>query len=154
MIKGNKARAQQFGLAIGTRTHVDIVEISDIMCNINPVSYYANFDINYAVYELSFFYYGLKNRFTTSNPQIKVVIGESGWPSQGILPNGRPASVSNLVNYWKSLGNWASLYKVPLYFFEAIDEPWKEDFDKSQAHLGWLVRDGDNFIEKAHSFLL
>ncbi|RWS01781.1 hypothetical protein B4U79_16615 [Dinothrombium tinctorium] len=166
MIRSNKERARQLGLAIGTRTHVgghilnpcspsfaalkSIVEISDIiMCNIYPTSVTARASVDIAVETVTQFYWALRNCFTNINPKIKVIIGESGWASQGKTSNDTPTSVSNLVNYWTKLGHWASFNKIPIYFFEAIDEPWKGDINSAEAHFGWWIRNGDTFVEKA-----
>ncbi|RWR99807.1 hypothetical protein B4U79_17499 [Dinothrombium tinctorium] len=130
----------------------NIVEISDfIMCNIYPRADLARSSVNLAVRGVTDLYWDLRNAFKNINPRIKVVIGESGWASQGNTSNGMPTSRSNLINYWRSLGCYASDNQIPLYFYEAFDEPLKNFNNCAEAYFGWWFRKGDNFIEKANN---
>jgi exo-beta-1,3-glucanase (GH17 family) len=64
------------------------------------------------------------------NPNVKVLIGETGWPSQGVFYNdlkGTYSSVANEKAYFDAFTKWAEANKVPSYYFEAIDEPWKSN---------------------------
>jgi exo-beta-1,3-glucanase (GH17 family) len=64
------------------------------------------------------------------NPNVQVIIGETGWPSQGISFNdlsGRTSTVSNEQAFYGAFTQWANANKVTSYYFEAIDEPWKSN---------------------------
>ncbi|RWS14641.1 hypothetical protein B4U79_17277 [Dinothrombium tinctorium] len=169
MIQDNLDRARRLKLSIGIRTNVGhhileqnspsfgalscITEICDIiMCNIYPRADLARLSFNHAVEDVIDFYWRLRNGFTNINPKIQVAIGETGWASEGIMRNGTPTSLSNLKNYWRRLGDWASDNRVFLYFFEAIDEPWRGRSFSAESHFGWWIREGDNFIEKTNRF--
>jgi exo-beta-1,3-glucanase (GH17 family) len=64
------------------------------------------------------------------NPNVKVLIGETGWPSEGVAANdlsGAHSSVANEQAYYDAFTKWADANEVPSYYFEAIDEPWKSN---------------------------
>jgi exo-beta-1,3-glucanase (GH17 family) len=64
------------------------------------------------------------------NPGARIVIGETGWPSQGISFNdlsGNSSTVGNEQTYFDASTQWANTNKVTSYYFEAIYEPWKSD---------------------------
>jgi exo-beta-1,3-glucanase (GH17 family) len=64
------------------------------------------------------------------NPNVQVLIGETGWPSQGISfndPDGHASSPDNEKAYYDAFTQWANTNSVASYYFEAIDEPWKSD---------------------------
>ncbi|RWS07050.1 hypothetical protein B4U79_17774 [Dinothrombium tinctorium] len=166
MIRRNKDRAQRLGLKIGTRTHVGehildsyspsfatlsyIAQNSDlILCNIYPTYKVSHFGIDRAVKEVTNSYLAIRECFIRINPQIKVMIGESGWASHANMFNGGSTSIENLVNYWNKLGFWATNNRIQIYLHEAIDQPWKGTTD-GESHFGWWVREGDNFKEKAN----
>jgi len=72
------------------------------------------------------------------NPQCEVMIGETGWPSQGYSFNKTNNTVANLLAYYEALNNWAKKNRVVTYLFEAIDEPWKSAQDgKSPPSEPW-----------------
>jgi exo-beta-1,3-glucanase (GH17 family) len=75
------------------------------------------------------------------NPNIDVLIGETGWPSQGVsfndLVDGQPSSQDNTVAneqaYFSAIQAWANQNQVETHWFEAIDEPWKSDQNNSNT---------------------
>ncbi len=75
-------------------------------------------------------YNNLKALAKSVNPNVQVIIGETGWPSQGPSFNdlkGKMSSVANEQAYYKAFSQWAKTNAVTSYFFEAIDEPWKSN---------------------------
>jgi exo-beta-1,3-glucanase (GH17 family) len=75
-------------------------------------------------------YDGQKALALAVNPNVRVIIGETGWPSQGISFNdksGRSSTVANEQAYYDAFTKWANTNKVRSYYFEAIDEPWKSN---------------------------
>ena len=63
------------------------------------------------------------------NPNIDVLIGETGWSSQGVSFNGQPSdnTVANEQAYFAAIQTWANQNHVETNWFEAIDEPWKSN---------------------------
>jgi len=179
MIKSQKNRAHQMNLKVGTRIHVcgiiqqsgamynilaDIVRESDfIMCNLYPANNVVHGTIKTAVDAVGNAYHGYVPAFRAINPHIEIMIGETGWPSEGISFNGSPNTVQKLKEYWTQMGEWAASNKVLVHMFEAIDEPWKSSKTSTdmnshsgpngaEGHYGfWTRRDtpnGPQFVEK------
>jgi exo-beta-1,3-glucanase (GH17 family) len=69
------------------------------------------------------------------NPNIQVIISETGWASQGVSfnskVNGKLSDQGNtLANeqaYFQAVQAWANQNRVETDWFEAIDEPWKSN---------------------------
>lgn len=62
-------------------------------------------------------------------PHKEVVIGEAGWPSDG-SPNGEAVpSLENQKRFMEELLDLADEEGIRLYYFEAFDEKWKEEYD-------------------------
>ena len=60
-----------------------------------------------------------------------VIITETGWPSSGSPPSFSPAAVpssANAVAYFSAAETWARSLNLPLFYFEAYDEPWKAKY--------------------------
>jgi exo-beta-1,3-glucanase (GH17 family) len=82
------------------------------------------------VAEVATQYNALKAMALKVNPSVKVIIGETGWPSQGVSFNDKKGQYTNVANeqaYYNQFKAWANQKAVPSYFFEAIDEPFKSD---------------------------
>ena len=179
MITDNKVKATQMGLKVGTRIHVcgiimnssdsiypilvNIVRDSDfIMCNMYPTPDVVN-NVQNAANAVGSAFLSYAQKFRAINPNIKVMIGETGWPSQGISFNKSPNNVQNLKAYWSAINNWATNNGVLVHMFEAIDEPWKSnqastDWNSfsgpngAEGHYGWWYRsdtaNGPVYVEK------
>lgn len=180
MIRKNKGKAHQMGLKVGTRINTcgkilekgsgmynvlaDIVRESDfIMCNLYPTEGVVRGPIQNAVDSVGNYYHSLIPAFQQVNRNLQVLIGETGWPSQGISFNKSPNTPSNLKEYWTRMNQWASRNKVHVYMFEAIDEPWKSNKNSGdqnssngpnggEGHYGWWKREetnkGPRYVEK------
>ncbi len=105
------------------------------------------------------------------NPNIDVLIGETGWPSQGVsfndVVNGQPSNqdntVANEMAYFAAIQTWTNQNHVETNWFEAIDEPWKSNqnnlnatdpqgYQGAEGHYGlWTYNSngtGGQFTEK------
>jgi exo-beta-1,3-glucanase (GH17 family) len=89
-------------------------------------------------------------RIRTVHPQVvaaagtrKVVVSETGWPSDGNQYGEAVPSLSNAVRYFSDFVAWARANNVEYYYFEAFDEAWKADYEGPQgAHWGLWDRSG------------
>lgn len=166
MIRNNKDRARQRGLRVGTRVHIcgeiwngpnrqiliEIAKVSDfIMCNFYPAPNTNNADV--AVKQMSDAYYSARDGFWQHNRNLEVIIGETGWSSQGKTFNNPPQNnnIENLKNFWYKMKEWSNSNRVKVQMFEAFDEPWKTG-EEGEKYFGWWRRAEDNsnfYIEKA-----
>ena len=72
-------------------------------------------------------YETLKGTLRSAHPDrdVRIVIGETGWPSGGV-PQGRAvAAPQNQRRYIEQFMASACARSVPFYFFQAFDEEWK-----------------------------
>ncbi|WP_209332432.1 glycosyl hydrolase family 17 protein [Lunatimonas salinarum] len=55
----------------------------------------------------------------------KVIITETGWPSQGTPLYGAVPSDENFLKYFINIQNWAHQESIELFYFSSFDESWK-----------------------------
>ncbi len=64
-------------------------------------------------------------RVTRAFPGKRVMIGETGWPSEGRPRRGASASVVNEARYLREFLRYAASVHMPYNVIEAFDQPWK-----------------------------
>lgn len=144
MIVNNKQRAYDLNIEVGVRSHTfgeitksnspfynelkKLIQNCDfILCNLYPEEYSPT--PAEGVKQVSQAFEQIKTAVASINPQCEVMIGETGWPSQGISFNNTDNNVANLLAYYEAIDKWAFENRVMTYLFEAIDEPWKSAQD-------------------------
>ena len=55
----------------------------------------------------------------------KVIISETGWPSQGTNLEGAYPSFENYLKYFMNMQKWAVEDDIELFYFSSFDESWK-----------------------------
>ena len=89
------------------------------------------------------------------NPYVQVMIGETGWPSEGLAKRDAEPSLNNLARYFSEVSRWAADNNVPLFYLGAFDEKWKEDPDPNHLYTliegHWGIWDSKGRIK--HSFI-
>ena len=55
----------------------------------------------------------------------KVIIAETGWPSQGTANEDAHPSQINAMKYFIQTQEWASKEHVEIFHFSSFDETWK-----------------------------
>ena len=55
----------------------------------------------------------------------KVIITETGWPSQGASLRGAHPSGENALKYFVNAQNWSFEDDIEMFYFSAFDESWK-----------------------------
>lgn len=142
MIVANKQKAHEFSMKVGVRSHTfgeiansnssyytqlkTLIQNCDfIQCNLYPtVNTTTPTD---GVNQVGQAFHQIKTAVADINPQCEVMIGETGWPSQGISFNNTDNNVENLLTYYEAIDKWAFEHRVMTYLFEAFDEPWKSN---------------------------
>lgn len=147
LIVANKAKAKSMGLQVGVRSQTfgqltdptspylsqmqKLVKDCDfIMLNLYPSKQSVQQGIAASVKNVTDEYQRIKAAALKVNPNLQVLMGETGWPSQGISFNdlsGKSSTVANEKAYMAAFAQWANTNKVESYPFEAIDEPWKSN---------------------------
>lgn len=76
-------------------------------------------------------------------PDKRIVIGETGWPSDGTVVGKAVPSAENQGRFLTDFVRLASSSGVEYFIFEAFDENWKEKFEGNVgAHWGIYRSDG------------
>ena len=55
----------------------------------------------------------------------KVIITETGWPSQGSSLGDAHPSYENALQYYINAQLWSKEDEIEMFYFSAFDEPWK-----------------------------
>ncbi|MCS5489472.1 glycosyl hydrolase family 17 protein [Algoriphagus limi] len=65
------------------------------------------------------------NRALRAGNGKKVIITETGWPSQGTPLYGAIPSDENFMKYFINIQTWSKLDSVDIFYFSSFDESWK-----------------------------
>jgi exo-beta-1,3-glucanase (GH17 family) len=72
----------------------------------------------------------------------QIMIGETGWPSQGRTRRDASASLVNEARYIREFLNYAATVDMPYNVIEAFDQPWKRDLEGTVGGY-WGIFDVD-----------
>jgi exo-beta-1,3-glucanase (GH17 family) len=91
-----------------------------------------------AVRHVADVYQRMKREF----PGKEIMIGETGWPSQGRTRQSASASLVNEARYMRDFLNYAATVDMPYNVIEAFDQPWKRDLEGTMGGY-WGIFDVD-----------
>jgi exo-beta-1,3-glucanase (GH17 family) len=91
-----------------------------------------------AVRHVAQVYQDMKREF----PGKAIMIGETGWPSQGRTRRDASASLVNEARYMREFLNYAATVDMPYNVIEAFDQPWKRDLEGTVGGY-WGIFDVD-----------
>jgi glucan 1,3-beta-glucosidase len=76
----------------------------------------------------------------------KVIITETGWPSQGSDLGDAHPSYENALKYFSNAQQWAEEEEIEMFYFSSFDESWKVD---SEGDVGafWGLWDKEEKIK-------
>lgn len=76
----------------------------------------------------------------------KVIITETGWPSQGASLEGAHPSYENALKYFINAQSWSQQEDIEMFYFSSFDESWKVD---SEGDVGafWGLWDKDENLK-------
>ncbi|AUP79426.1 glycoside hydrolase family 17 protein [Flavivirga eckloniae] len=72
----------------------------------------------------------------------KVIISETGWPSEGEGLNGALPSYENAMKYFINAQQWSKQDNIDIFYFSSFDESWKVG-DEGDVGAFWGVWDKD-----------
>lgn len=97
-----------------------ITEACDvILANCYP--YWEGCHIDYSLLYMKDMYNQAKN---AANGK-KVIISETGWPSQGTSLEGAMPSADNFIKYFINAQQWSAEEDIEMFYFSSFDEAWK-----------------------------
>lgn len=100
--------------------HPKITEACDvILANCYP--YWEECHIDYSLLHAKQMYYQALH----AGQGKKVIISETGWPSQGTSLGDAQPSKLNALRYFLNMQQWAAQENIELFYFSSFDEAWK-----------------------------
>ncbi|MGB1074962.1 MAG: glycosyl hydrolase family 17 protein [Flavobacteriales bacterium] len=103
-----------------------ITEVCDvILANCYP--FWEGCHIDYSLLYMKQMYYQAKQ----AAPNKKVIITETGWPSEGDALGASEPGYENALKYFINAQNWSQKEDVEMFYFSAFDEGWKVNAEGS-----------------------
>ncbi|MCK5707710.1 MAG: hypothetical protein KAI43_08655 [Candidatus Aureabacteria bacterium] len=136
------------------RDNPDLVHAVDfIFLNIHP--YWEEIDIDKAIDHTFNKFMEIKNKYKFK----KIIISETGWPSDGDANGASVASIENQKKFLEGFLELAKKEKIDFFFFSAFDEEYKvKEPNRVGPHWGIYFADGtkkhyiDTLKDKTDSF--
>ncbi|MFT6333339.1 MAG: exo-beta-1,3-glucanase (GH17 family) [Halioglobus sp.] len=98
----------------------NITEACDvILCNCYP--YWEGCPYEYSLKHMQEMFYQAKD----AGGGKRVIITETGWPSQGESLDGAHASADSALKYFINAQLWSSESDIEIFYFSSFDESWK-----------------------------
>ena len=97
-----------------------ITEACDIILA-NCYPFWEGCDLDYSLLYIKDMY----NRALHAGGGKKVIISETGWPSQGTNLEGAYPSFENFLKYFMNMQKWGIEDDVEIFYFSSFDESWK-----------------------------
>ena len=100
--------------------HPRIADACDvILANCYP--FWEGCDLDYSLLYMKDMY----QRALRAAKGKKVIISETGWPSQGTSLEGAYPSLDNMLKYIMNTQKWAQEDDIEIFYFSSFDESWK-----------------------------
>ena len=97
-----------------------ITDACDVILS-NCYPYWEGCSIEYSLNHMQQMY---KEAKTAANGK-KVIITETGWPSQGSSLGGAHSNKENTMKYFINSQVWAEVEEIEMFYFSSFDESWK-----------------------------
>ncbi len=121
--------------------HPDLTAMCDVvLCNCYP--YWEGTHFNDSLQHMRQMFYQAK----AAGNGKKVIITETGWPSQGEGLGGAQPSKSNAMKYFINTNLWAEDEDVEVMYFSSFDEAWKVG-DEGEVGAYWGIWDANNQLK-------
>jgi exo-beta-1,3-glucanase (GH17 family) len=121
--------------------HPRLVEACDVIL-INCYPFWEHCPIDYAVAYMKEMY----RRAVAVAGGKKVIISETGWPSQGDAFGDSLPGYENSLNYFLEAVSWADENGVEMFYFSSFDESWKVG-DEGGVGAYWGLWDEDGHLK-------
>lgn len=112
-----------------------ITEACDIILA-NCYPFWEGCDQDYSLLYMKDMY----NRALRAGNGKKVIISETGWPSQGTNLEGAFPSEENAIKYFINTQKWSKEEEIDIFYFSSFDESWKVG-DEGDVGAYWGIWD-------------
>jgi exo-beta-1,3-glucanase (GH17 family) len=118
--------------------HPDLADAVDIMF-VHIYPYWVGRSIDESMPYVISAWNSVKNHF----PEKRMVIGETGWPSEGRTIHHAVPGKENQKRYFTEFVKFADENEIEYFYFAIFDEKWKRKFEgETGAHWGLYYSDG------------
>lgn len=100
--------------------HPEIVDASDVVLA-NCYPYWEGCPSEYALNHMQQMF----GQVTDAARGKRVIITETGWPSQGSSLKGAVSNTENAMRYYINSQVWSAKENIELFYFSSFDESWK-----------------------------
>ncbi len=121
--------------------HPELVEISDVILS-NCYPYWEGCHIDGSLGHMEQMF----GQATDAAQGKKVIITETGWPSEGGSFKGADSSEENAIKYFINTQVWAKKQKAEVFYFSSFDESWKTG-DEGDVGAYWGLWDKDENLK-------
>lgn len=121
--------------------HPDIVAACDVVLA-NCYPYWEGCHVDYSLMHMKQMYY---QAFAAAQGK-KVIITETGWPSQGKSTGDAHSNAENFVRYYINAQKWSAEEDVEMFYFASFDEAWKVG-DEGDVGAYWGLWDKDGNLK-------
>ena len=121
--------------------HPELVEISDVILS-NCYPYWEGCNIDGSLNHMQQMF----GQTTDAARGKKVIITETGWPSQGGSLRGAFSSEENAMKYFINTQVWATKANIEVFYFSSFDESWKIG-DEGDVGAYWGLWDKDEKLK-------
>jgi exo-beta-1,3-glucanase (GH17 family) len=121
--------------------HPELVDASDVILS-NCYPYWEGCDIECSLGHMQQMF----EQASTASMGKKVIITETGWPSEGGSLKGAFSSAENAMKYFINAQVWAEKADAELFYFSSFDESWKTG-DEGDVGAYWGLWDKDEKLK-------
>ena len=121
--------------------HPELVEISDVILS-NCYPYWEGCHIDGSLNHMQQMF----SQVTDAARNKKVIITETGWPSEGGSFRGAVSSEENAIKYFINTQVWAKKANIEVFYFSSFDESWKTG-DEGDVGAYWGLWDKDEQLK-------
>ncbi|GAB5472307.1 MAG: hypothetical protein Mars2KO_04060 [Maribacter sp.] len=100
--------------------HPDLVDACDVVLS-NCYPYWEGCPMDHSLNHMRQMF----GQATDAARGKKVIITETGWPSQGSSLKGAVSNAENAMKYFINSQVWSAKEDIPIFYFSSFDESWK-----------------------------
>ena len=119
-----------------------LIEISDVILS-NCYPYWESSPIDDSLDHMQQMFHQATD---AAGKRKKVIITETGWPSQGGSEGGAVASKENAMKYFINTQLWSLKENVAIFYFSSFDESWKVG-DEGDVGAYWGLWDKNEVLK-------
>ena len=117
--------------------HPAVADACDVLL-VNCYPFWEDCPVDYSLLYMKEMY----RRAVNAANGKKVIISETGWPSEGAVKGATVPSYDNAIRYFINTYQWADEEGIEIFYFSSFDEAWKTG-DEGDVGAYWGLWDKD-----------